>query len=211
MKTFAYVGCRTTRERNARGKGIGIYAVDPDTTAWTLLGIHPTLDNPSFLALDDAQAVLYAIHGDGSQASAYRIDAETGRLTDLGAVSCDGRNPVHLALSADGAWLAIANYATGAVTRLPIGPGGALGRAAPLVALPGEPGRIRRNRAVRIRIRSRAIRRNRAIRIGTSCPTRGSTPCSRCVGTTGASPRSSRIDGSPARGRVTRRFIRCCR
>ncbi|WP_186156598.1 lactonase family protein [Burkholderia gladioli] len=140
MKTFAYVGCRTTRERNARGKGIGIYAVDPDTTAWTLLGIHPTLDNPSFLALDDAQAVLYAIHGDGSQASAYRIDAETGRLTDLGAVSCDGRNPVHLALSADGAWLAIANYATGAVTRLPIGPGGALGRAAPLVALPGEPG-----------------------------------------------------------------------
>ncbi|KKJ06368.1 hypothetical protein XF14_13105 [Burkholderia gladioli] len=137
---FAYVGCRTTRERNARGKGIGIYLVDSNTTAWTLVETHPALENPSFLALNAAQTVLYAIHGDGSQASAYRIDSETGRLTDLGAVSCEGRNPVHLALSADGEWLAIANYATGSVTRLPIGADGALGHAERLVQLPGEPG-----------------------------------------------------------------------
>ncbi|WP_414441235.1 lactonase family protein [Burkholderia sp. 22PA0106] len=140
MQTFAYVGCRTTRERNARGKGIGIYAVASGTMAWTLVDIHPTLDNPSFLALNDEQTVLYSIHGDGSQVSAYRIDSETGRLTDLGAVSCEGRNPVHLALSANGAWLAIANYATGSVTRLPISADGALGHAGPLIQLPGEPG-----------------------------------------------------------------------
>mgnify|MGYP001692071575 CR=1 FL=1 len=28
MKQFAYVGCRTTKERNARGKGISCYEID---------------------------------------------------------------------------------------------------------------------------------------------------------------------------------------
>ena len=27
MKQFAYVGCRTTKERNARGKGISFYEI----------------------------------------------------------------------------------------------------------------------------------------------------------------------------------------
>ena len=26
---FAYIGCRTTRERNARGKGINVFRVEP--------------------------------------------------------------------------------------------------------------------------------------------------------------------------------------
>ena len=32
MKQFAYVGCRTTKERNARGKGIRIFEIE---TGWT--------------------------------------------------------------------------------------------------------------------------------------------------------------------------------
>src|SRR3954468_73624 len=32
---LAYVGCRTTKERNARGEGINVYRVDAATGAWT--------------------------------------------------------------------------------------------------------------------------------------------------------------------------------
>ncbi len=138
--TFAYVGCRTTRERNARGTGIGIHAIDPATQAWRHVGTHPTLDNPSFLALNAQQTMLYAVHGDGGDVSAYRIDPASGRLTDLGARACGGRNPVHLAPSRDGRWLAVANYASGSVVRLPVGADGALGEAWRVVPMPGEPG-----------------------------------------------------------------------
>jgi hypothetical protein len=31
---FAHVGCRTTKQRNARGEGLGVYAVDPHDTSW---------------------------------------------------------------------------------------------------------------------------------------------------------------------------------
>lgn len=47
---FAYIGCRTTKERNARGKGIEVYKVSDNT--WTHVGTVPTLDNPSYLTLD---------------------------------------------------------------------------------------------------------------------------------------------------------------
>ena len=30
MEKFAYIGCRTTKERKARGKGISVYKVDGD-------------------------------------------------------------------------------------------------------------------------------------------------------------------------------------
>ena len=59
---FAYVGCRTTRERNARGKGIGVYAVDPSSGSWERVESFEPLENPSFLALNEAQDVLYGVN-----------------------------------------------------------------------------------------------------------------------------------------------------
>ncbi|WAL81235.1 lactonase family protein [Pandoraea sp. XJJ-1] len=146
-RQYAYVGCRTTRERDARGKGIGVYSVDSATGAWSLVDIVPTLDNPSFLALNPDQTVLYTVHGDGDQVSAFRIDASSGRLTPLNSRSCEGRNPVHLDLSKCGRWLAIANYATGNVTRLAIAADGALGEPSTTVALEGSPGPHRTEQA----------------------------------------------------------------
>ena len=37
MEKFAYIGCRTTKERKARGKGISVYKVDGDN--WELVQI----------------------------------------------------------------------------------------------------------------------------------------------------------------------------
>lgn len=141
MKTIhAYVGCRTTRERDARGRGISVYAVDPATRRWELTDVHISLDNPSFLVLNARQDVLYAVHGDGNEVSSYRVDRSSGRLSLLNRQSCEGRNPVHLALSRDGSALVVANYATGTVARLPVGAEGELGPVSSLIPLPGVPG-----------------------------------------------------------------------
>ena len=137
---FAYVGCRTTRERNARGKGIGVYAVDPSSGSWEHVELFEPLDNPSFLALNEAQDILYAVHGDGTDVSSYAINATTGKLTAQNRQPCEGRNPVHLALSRNGESLVVANYATGNAVQLPINLDGSLGRVASSVQLPGAAG-----------------------------------------------------------------------
>lgn len=47
---FAYIGCRTTKHRNARGKGISVYDITPE--GWHLLGITPILENrPIWLSI----------------------------------------------------------------------------------------------------------------------------------------------------------------
>lgn len=57
---FAYIGCRTTKHRNARGKGISVYDITPE--GWHLLGITPILENPSYLAFDKNKYFLYTVH-----------------------------------------------------------------------------------------------------------------------------------------------------
>jgi 6-phosphogluconolactonase (cycloisomerase 2 family) len=137
---FAYVGCRTTRQRHARGKGIAVFAVDPDSGAWEPVDTFEPLENPSFLTLGAAQNILYAVHGDGTEVSSFTIDAGTGRLSLLNRQPCGGINPVHLALSRTGDALVIVNYATGSAVQLPIGADGALGPVRSLVSFRGDAG-----------------------------------------------------------------------
>ena len=137
---FAYVGCRTTRERNARGDGLRVFRIDSSTSAWTPVQLVTGLDNPSFLAFDRQQRFLYAVHGDLSDVSAFRISPDTGTLALLNRQSTSGRNPVHLVPDPDNRAMIIANYATGTVALLPRGEDGSLGPAQQLEALPGTPG-----------------------------------------------------------------------
>jgi len=80
---FSYTGCRTTKERGARGKGINVYRVDPATGAWTHVQLVEDLVNPSFLAFDRERRFLYALHGDFSEISSFRIDREAGSLMPI--------------------------------------------------------------------------------------------------------------------------------
>lgn len=137
---FAYVGCRTTRERNARGEGINVYRVDAERGTWTHVQLLAPLVNPSFLAFDRTQRVLYAVHGDHSEVSAFRRDPLTGRLSFLNRKSTGGRNPVHLAVAPDNRFLVVPNYGSGTLALLPLTADGTLGELSDLVALPGLPG-----------------------------------------------------------------------
>ncbi|EHM00050.1 hypothetical protein HMPREF9946_02744 [Acetobacteraceae bacterium AT-5844] len=141
-KTFyAYVGCRTTRERNARGDGINLYRVDAETGAWTHEQLVGDLLNPSFLCFDRRKRFLYTVHGDGTEVSAFRIDPENGRLSFINRQSTEGRNPVHLAIDPTNRFMVIANHITSALALLPIDPEeGKVGAVRDLVTLAGEIG-----------------------------------------------------------------------
>jgi 6-phosphogluconolactonase len=137
---YAYVGCRTTKERNARGKGLSVYRIDRATGDWTHVQLVEGLDNPSFLAFDRTNRFLYSVHGDLGDVSAYAIDRSTGRLTLLNRRSTGGKNPVHLAADPTNRLLVVANYATGTVVLLPIQADGSLGEVVDSANLPGKPG-----------------------------------------------------------------------
>ena len=79
-KQFVYVGCRTTEERNARGKGIKVFEIQPDGE-WKLIQTVKNLVNPSYLCKDITGKYLYTIHGDFSEISAFSVDEKTGMLT----------------------------------------------------------------------------------------------------------------------------------
>lgn len=140
MTLFAYVGCRTTRARNARGEGISVYAVDGATGGWTRVQMLATEENPSFLALHPTLDVLYSVHGDIDLVTAYRILPGSGQIIPLGKQSTHGRNPVHLAIDPTERWLVVPNYRTDSLVSLPISSSGELLPLAHLCELPGTLG-----------------------------------------------------------------------
>jgi 6-phosphogluconolactonase len=142
---FAYVGSRTTRERNARGDGISVYrAADGtghrDAARWTHIQLVPGLANPSYLAFDRSRRFLYAVHGDLTDISAFRIDPGTGNLTHLNSVSTFGKNPVHLTVDPTNRWVVVANHLSSTLVVLARNPDGSLGALADEAKLSGRLG-----------------------------------------------------------------------
>lgn len=135
---LAFVGSRTTRERQARGVGLSVYAVDASLAHWSL---QQTIEliNPSYLLADAGRCTLYALHGDYSDASSFTVEGD-GRLRLLNQRSVRGRNPVHLDASSDHRHLVIANYASGSLSALPIGTSGQLLDSIASLQLDGQPG-----------------------------------------------------------------------
>jgi 6-phosphogluconolactonase len=138
-KLLAYVGSRTTRERNARGEGISVYEVDRATGALERVQLVGDLVNPSFLALNRAGDRLYTVHGDQEEVSAFGV-AEDGRIAFINRVSCQGRNPVHLALDPLERHLVVSNHLTGAMAVIALREDGSLGELVQIEKLPGERG-----------------------------------------------------------------------
>jgi 6-phosphogluconolactonase (cycloisomerase 2 family) len=137
---FAYVGSRTTRERNARGDGISVFRVDQDSARLELVQVVRDLVNPSFLALDKAGKHLYTVHGDTSDISAFRVDAGSGKLAFLNRQSTGGKNPVHLALDPSGRHVVVSNHLGSSLAVLPVRADGSLGELEQLVTLDGPLG-----------------------------------------------------------------------
>jgi 6-phosphogluconolactonase len=137
--TFAYIGSFTTSKRKARGAGITVYQYQATTGEMTLVQILSDLVNPSYLVINRAKTRLYSVHGDQSEVSSFAIGAD-GKLTMLNLVSCEGKNPVHLALSLDERFLVVSNHLSSTVVTLNITPQGTLDKVYSSVALDGLAG-----------------------------------------------------------------------
>src|SRR6266853_1436509 len=145
--TYAYVGCYTTAEREAHGDGIHVYRMDPETGAWSHVQHLGDLFNPSFLIVSRDQRFLYSVHGDGTYASSFGIDRNTGFLTPLNRAATGGSNGVHQALDPSGRFMVVANYASGSVAVLPVQTDGRLQDQIQLVEIKGQPGPNRTQQA----------------------------------------------------------------
>lgn len=143
MKTrsfFAYVGSRTSVERNARGEGISVYRIDQTSGALDLVQVLGHLVNPSFLALNSAGDRLYSVHGDEYEVSAFEVNSDDGTITHLNTQHCGGKNPVHLALDPSGKFLVVSNHLSHNVAVLPIDLDGKLGNVIQIIEMIGTPG-----------------------------------------------------------------------
>jgi len=139
----AYVGCRTTRARNARGNGLTVFAIDAKGS-WTQQQLFEC-ENPAFLAFDRTGRMLYAVHGDMTDVSAFRIDKRTGGLQFVNKTTTNGRNPVHLAPDPTNRFLVVANHVKteeypSNVSVLTIARDGSLGAVLDTMELPGKIG-----------------------------------------------------------------------
>jgi 6-phosphogluconolactonase (cycloisomerase 2 family) len=141
---FAYVGCYTTPERHGRGNGINVYRVDPRSGAFRHVQTLGGLENPSFLAINQAGTRLYSVHGDRSEATSYTIDRASGKIAVLNRQSTGGYNVIHLDFDAAEKHLVVANYGTDTTAVLPIAPDGSLRPYTTLTTVTGSIGPHRR-------------------------------------------------------------------
>lgn len=138
---YAYVGCRTTKARNARGKGISLYYI-AGCGSWTLKEIFPVLENPSYLCFDKNERYLYAVHGDLHQVSAFKINNDY-TLTHLNTVESQGKNPVFITPNKTNKYVFVASLQGGTVATMKIQENGSLSEAVHVEHLEGlTPGSV---------------------------------------------------------------------
>jgi 6-phosphogluconolactonase len=119
-----YVGSYTSDDRNGRGKGITVFRSAPAGNLWRHVQTLTTYDNPSLLRIAPGGHVLYAVHGGRTRVSAFTVEPD-GQLAAFGSVGSGGENPVDIGFLAAGRFLVAANYTSGTVGLLRVGPDGA--------------------------------------------------------------------------------------
>lgn len=137
MRRYAYVGCYTTENRKANGKGIKVYEIEGENS-WKLIQTVNQAANPSFLCFDREEKFLYSIHGDLCEINSFSIDRKTGMLAHLNSSSTEGYNPVHLTVDKTNRWIFVANLQTGTVAVILRNENGTLGMCRNLYLIDGK-------------------------------------------------------------------------
>jgi 6-phosphogluconolactonase len=122
---MVYVGTYTRKEAHVDGKAAGVYlyVLHLNTGRMTYAGEVKT-DNPSYLAVDTAAGLLYAVNELGSErgtsgtVSSFRLNG-TGNPQWISTVSSGGNYPCYVSADASGRWIMAANYGSGTVAVIP--------------------------------------------------------------------------------------------
>ena len=72
----AYVGCFTTEKRKARGKGIAVFRIDPQSGIWRFVQACDYIHNPHYVALDRSEpGVLFGVRRASREVVSMRLPA----------------------------------------------------------------------------------------------------------------------------------------
>jgi 6-phosphogluconolactonase len=135
---FVFVGGYTA-DKGGDGEGVVLLTRDPSTGVLSRRGVVARTPSPSFLTRHPSLAVLYAVNEldpDGT-VTAFTVVGD-GSLTPLATRPTGGSDPAHLAVTADGRHLLVANYGTGSVAVFPLDAEGAPGERSDLLDLEGS-------------------------------------------------------------------------
>lgn len=121
-------------------KGIYVYRFNAATGKAAWVSNTDSIVNPSFLAVhgDYLYAVNETSRAKPGKVSSFFFDKKSGSLHFLNAQYTGGDNPCHLAVSADGKWLTVANYSGGNLSVFPINKDGSLNPYAQLIRHTGK-------------------------------------------------------------------------
>lgn len=134
---YAYIGCRTTSERNARGKGLKVFEVSNQDGAWREIQCLMTEANPSYQTMDHENKYLYSVHGDISKVSSYKIQ-DNGMLEHLNTIDIGCKNPVFIVSEKTNQYLVVAALQGGSVSVIKRTDEGALGEIVHKIVMEGK-------------------------------------------------------------------------
>jgi 6-phosphogluconolactonase len=130
----------TGRILHGVGEGIYVYSLDESSGALEPIRKTTGIANPSYLAFDASQRLLYAVNElktyEGKATgtvSAFAVDGGTGRLELLNKQLTHGTDPCHVAVDRERRYVFVANFMSGSVCVLPVRDDGALGEACDVV------------------------------------------------------------------------------
>lgn len=133
---YAYVGCRTTKARNARGRGLMVYEIGADGS-WTEKQCLFTEENPSYQCIDAEKKYLYSVHGDLTKISSYRIQ-EDGTLVHLNTIDIGGKNPVDVTMDKENRRVIVATLQGGTLYTIDRNEDGSLGEVVATFTFEGK-------------------------------------------------------------------------
>lgn len=75
---FVYVGSRTTKQRNATGKGVEVFSFNSNTGEMVHIQSIEEGINPSYLVVDKTYRHLCAVQGDTALVSVFNVNSVNG-------------------------------------------------------------------------------------------------------------------------------------
>ncbi|MBM4019453.1 MAG: lactonase family protein [Planctomycetes bacterium] len=136
-----YIGTYT----GPKSKGIHQMRLDVASGSLSAPELAGETANPSFLAVHPGRRFLYAVSEvrgpdgkSGGAVSAFAVAPDTGALEFLNKQSTGGAGPCYVAVDREGRCALAANYGSGSVCAMPIGPDGRLAEAAAVVQHAGS-------------------------------------------------------------------------
>lgn len=136
-----YVG--TFADRGSQG--LYVFAFDRTTGRLTELQTVSDREGPNFQALHPHGDYLYSVSGeafsdatDHGTITAYRVDRQTGRLTQINEQSVEGQGPAHVSVDPQGRFAYVSNYGAGNLSVFAIDEDGSLSEAVDVVEHEGS-------------------------------------------------------------------------